>query len=325
MRFGTPQPRSFSPMAPIRWGMFLLLVMLLLMFLISRGKWFAGPGGQQPWIDTRLAAQEDHPGPGGVRIGMAEPEPEPVQGQEPGRFFPGVEPRLLAQVRDNTVFRPAEHEAFFHLLHLAGQHAPEELLPYAVQGVGFVQLFRQPSQYRGQVVRLRGRARQVVWQQAPLNQYGIRRYARVVLQLYDHPSDPLVVFALELPGGFPSGPEVDEPVEVVGFFYKRWAYLARDTVRTAPLVLAGTLRWTPGPPAAPSTPWWKMLAISSAVALVLAAVSVVVMWRTLPARYRPRAAITPQEQKQIEEHLTALAAAEDSHTDRSQSDSSPKG
>jgi hypothetical protein len=41
--------------------------------------------------------------------------------------------------------------------------------------------------------------------------------------------------------------KIHESVDVVGYFFKRWAYAATDTVRIAPLVLALEPIWKPRP------------------------------------------------------------------------------
>ncbi len=310
---------------PLRWGMFALLLVALLVFFLRQEELKRRQVGPPPGIDTRLAAVQRHPGrEEAVRIGVAGASP-PADPQEPAPegFFPGVKPQLLEQVRDNTVFRAAEHEAFFHLLQLAAQSPHEQLQSHA-RSVSFVQMFNQPGQYRGQVVLLRGRVRQVQWQKAPENQYDIPGWHQVVLQLDEHPSDPVIAFVLELPSGFPAGPEVDETVELVGFFYKRWAYLARDTVRTAPLVLARSFRWQPRPRSQPTSAWWQVLLVAAAAGGVLAALAVWVMWRTLPPGYRPRPTPSAQEQLQIGRHLEQLQsslAAETPGDDSDQTDS----
>jgi hypothetical protein len=66
------------------------------------------------------------------------------------------------------------------------------------------------------------------------------------------PDRPIVVYALELPAGFPEvkqrgqggrGAKLDEDVAFTGFFFKRWAYQATDGINTAPLILAKSPSW----------------------------------------------------------------------------------
>jgi hypothetical protein len=46
-----------------------------------------------------------------------------------------------------------------------------------------------------------------------------------------------------LPDGFPRGMEIAEEAEITGFYFKRWAYKAVDSMRTAPTLAARTVRW----------------------------------------------------------------------------------
>ena len=70
------------------------------------------------------------------------------------------------------------------------------------------------------------------------------------------PDMPLVVYALDLPAGFPpvkpkdergQGTSLNEEVEVTGYFFKRWAYAAQDDIRSVPLILAASPRWLDRP------------------------------------------------------------------------------
>ena len=322
MRFGQRLPekrpsRERHTILPMRVGLLMLLLAAVLVAMQqarnpNTWRWLFGPGQAAPQaekIDTRLDAPPQPPPArqGVVRIAKAQAVPSAAEEQQQG-FFPGVRPELLAKVRDNTIWRGEEHEAFFHLLRLLKQTPEQQLWPRARRNVSFVQLFRQPEVYRGHLVYLRGRARRAVWEQAPENQFGIQRYAFLVLQLDDHPMDPTLVYALELPEGFPTGPRIDEPVELVGFFYKRKAYLAQDTVRTAPLVLAKTLRWQPPEPVqAVDQTAGRTLLLWVGAAAVVALVVVVLLWKSQPPGARPPVELSPEEHRRVEEQLEQLA------------------
>jgi hypothetical protein len=101
--------------------------------------------------------------------------------------------------------------------------------------VGHTQLFHDPDDYRGQVVTIRGTVRfasyddhYVLW-----------------IRPEGEPTSPIVIYALELPPGFPriepstaELTKLQEEVEVSGIFVKRGSYLAQDGPRTAPLIVA---------------------------------------------------------------------------------------
>jgi hypothetical protein len=82
--------------------------------------------------------------------------------------------------------------------------------------------------------------------EASANDYGIERYYQMWIQPYDNLSMLLVVYVLELPPQFPIAHDgMQEEVELTGFFFKRWAYRAKDAIRSTPMLLAKTVRWTP--------------------------------------------------------------------------------
>ena len=322
MRFGQRSSgkrpgASQQTMLPMRVGLLVLLLAVVVVAMQQARnpdtwRWLFGRGQAAPQekIDTRLAppSQAAPARQGVVRIAKAQAAP-PSEEERHQELFPGVRPDLLARVRDNTIWNAEEHAAFFHLLQLLKQTPEQQLWNRAQRNVSFVQLLRQPEAYRGRLVYLRGRVRRAVWEQAPENQYGVRRYAFVVLQLDDHPMDPTLGYVLELPKGFPTGAAIDEPVELVGFFYKRKAYLAQDTVRTAPLVLAKTLRWRPPPVKtnAAHESAGQTLLLWIGAAAVVALVVVVLLWKSQPPGMRPRVELGPEDHQQVKRQLEQLA------------------
>ena len=222
------------------------------------------------------------------------------------QLLPGARPEWLETIRDDTVLRGVEHEALYSLLEiLAG--ADQRTLADASRGpVSYLQLFKQPAEYRGELVTLSGTVRQAVYREAAANQQGIKGFYKLVLSPNDHPAGLVFVDCLELPAGFPAGEQVRCEVEVVGLCYKRWAYAAQDGIRTAPLVLAKTVTWTnaPGATVVAATDWTMVAAcaLMAGVACLLA-----VAW----AVRRPSPPIRLHaEQRQGGEILQQLAVLE---------------
>ncbi len=237
-------------------------------------------------VDTRLKTYRPENSIPGAFISPREVQPpaEPSEG-----LFPGVNPVYLSAVRDDSFFRAAERDAWFHLLQILAKTEPAELSRASAGRVSFVQLFQQSTDYRGRIVRLKGTVRRASPMTSPKNDYGIERYYQLWLSPDDNPSSPIVLFCLELPEGFPTGMTLAERAEVEGFYYKRLAYEAADTLRTAPTVLARGIQWHPAPksqpigPPAPGSPWMVF-----GVALVLStALATYVYWRTRSTRIRP--------------------------------------
>jgi hypothetical protein len=159
---------------------------------------------------------------------------------------------LLTRIEDNTVFRYSEKDIWFRLLEDLAARDAGELRERSTGTVSFVQLYRQPDQYRGKLVTVSGTARLAHYREAPENLYGIPGYYMLWLQPVAANS-PIVIYCLQLPDGFPDvrameaqgrKPELDEDLEVTGYFFKRWAYRAQDGTRLAPLLLAKTPTWT---------------------------------------------------------------------------------
>jgi hypothetical protein len=217
-------------------------------------------------IDTRLETVRG-PRPDGDAV-IIEPEPEtgaPVAGAL------GAPAAALAQVRDDTFFRDTDIDAWeqtFVTLRDTGQVALQRA---AARRVSFSELFGQPRSFRGRLVRLRGTFHRLERLAAPENRYGIDAYWQGWLEPAGGPATPIVVQCLDLPEGMPTGMRIDEPVEVVGYFFKRHAYAAADTIRVAPLVLALEPVRRP-PPASPRGASLGTWALVSMAALVLATV-----------------------------------------------------
>lgn len=288
MRFrtSTPAPSYFSG-GQQRRLLLLVLSLGLVVFLMreagqpDRWKWFEvlapGPGqvSDADAVDTRLPPVEpDGRAAATVRAAAEDADKVPLAGADQ-RFFPGVEAGLLGRVRDDTIFRKQDYESWFNLCRVL-QDTPAAAIRAASTGPAtFLQLYQQPAAYRGELVTIAGTVRRASYRAAPQNDQGIEGYHQVWLQASGTSSSLLVVFVLELPPGFPTGDGLEAEVTLTGFFFKRWAYAAQDTIRTAPVVLARTLEWQQ--PAAVATArqtsWWPYLG-AAIVGTVLALLAV---------------------------------------------------
>ena len=230
-------------------------------------------------------------------------------------YFPGVDPRLLRAVRDDTVFfSPEEQRAWFHLVDVLRQADAFSLEAASVGNVTWRQLFDQPAAYRGDLVTVAGLARRVTVEQPRSPAATVARYYKVWLQPSDHPTSPMIVYCLELPDGFPVGDEIKQPVAVTGFFFKRTAYKAHDRIWLAPLLVAKTLRWRPAAAVSePQTrvPFWAVVLAAAIIGLGLAWL----MWRRaaqgsrLSSYTTERSAPTVQNNHAIADHLATIDRA----------------
>jgi hypothetical protein len=165
-------------------------------------------------------------------------------------LFSGIKLSDFTGVVDDTPSRHDEQACSLHLFDVLDRTDPGLLRKASVGLVTYAQLFRQPKYYRGRVVTVSGLVRRVNRVALPKNEYGIEAYYQVWLWLPDNPTSPLVAYCHVLPQDFPIGQNIAEQAEMTGFFFKRWAYLANDVPRTAPMILTQTLRWQRKQPAA---------------------------------------------------------------------------
>lgn len=254
------------------------------MFGISNGP--AGNELADERIDTRLrVASRSHDLADAVVIGA---KPAPQAGPSPEkRWLPGVRKELLNEIRDDRVFLASEHPAFFHLLEILAKTDPRVITRNSSGNVTFLQLFKQPNLYRGELVTVSGQVHGVFRKVAPANESKIREYYQVWIEPGEH-ADPIAIYCLTLPNNFPQGEGMDEQVAVTGFFFKRWAYRARDEIRTAPLLLAKSLDWRPKQHVQAPVPGGHELGYAVLGAGILSLLIVGVLWRRTRRADRPK-------------------------------------
>jgi hypothetical protein len=245
------------------------LAVLLLLTWVERSWFPRGESRPAPPVDTRLEAVRP-PAPGGDEV-IVEAEPE-LQEPEPEPGVLGAPATMLAQVRDDTFFRAGDTDAWLQTLLTIRDAGPGGPRRAAAQSVSFSELFGQPRSFRGRLVRMRGTLHRLERLDAPQNHYGIDHYWQGWLEPAGGPASPVVVHCLQLPEGMPSGMKIDEPVEITGYFLKRYAYAAADDVRVAPLVLALEPVRRPPPAAATGASSLGTVALVSMAALIAATV-----------------------------------------------------
>lgn len=219
------------------------IVLFLALGWIER-TWLRPPAPPAPpQVDTRLAEAAIELTVDGTVVIEADPEPFVAEADEVG-----ASASSLASVRDDTVFRADDEEAWFQIWMTLRSSDAEALRRSDARAVSFIELFGQPRSFRGRLVRFKGTVHRLQQVAAPRNDYGITGYWQAWVEPDGGPESPIVVYFLRLPEGMPHGMQIREPVEVVGYFFKRWAYEAKDTLRRAPLVMALEPGWAPHPP-----------------------------------------------------------------------------
>jgi hypothetical protein len=251
--------------------------------------WGRGLASEAP-LDTRLreSGHRTANDPAGAFVAMPESKAE----QEPADIT-----AARAAIQDDTpVFRPAERKIWFHELAHVLNADEEQLENDALKNVAYLQLHKQPADYRGKVVSVKGTVRLAYRTPAPANDLGVNEYCVYVLQPVGQPDAVIFIYALAAPPGFPRlGADSGDPkgkmrqdVEVTGVFFKRCAYAARGGTYTAPILIAKAPRWRPPPVAMQPSDRFTALEIAGAAvaALLLAICIAAVMWKRTGRSHR---------------------------------------
>ncbi|HZL87166.1 MAG TPA: hypothetical protein VFB96_02210 [Pirellulaceae bacterium] len=201
-------------------------------------------------------------------------------------FLESLSELNLGRVRDDSPFlRPDENQLWHHLFWQLGRTDEKSLAAKSQGQVAYAQLYRQPARYRGQIVTVRGSVRRAYRVQASRNHLGIDEYYVFWMHPFESADTPLVVYALELPSGFPALKERDrdgmtalhEEVAFHGYLFKRGAYPGQSGTYNAPLLLARVGQWKPERLGMRETERlgsriiWQAVALALAVATVIAA------------------------------------------------------
>jgi hypothetical protein len=239
----------------------------------------APTGERSSPVDTRFQPGPRESGePDAVSILPAE---QPLEQSDADELLPGVSTELLARVRDDTPWiRSAEIDAWLNVWNALSQSQDDEIASRSTSPVGFLELFQQPRAFRGQLVTIRGSARQALYVDAAENEQGIDGYYRVIIRPDRGPPEPVFLYTLELPAGFPVGERIRAEIEATGVFFKRMVYPAGDTaeLRRAPVVMARTLAWQPPTLSPDSATGWIVGTLVTCVALGAVALLAVTYW-----------------------------------------------
>ncbi len=210
------------------------IVLVLVLGWVER-TWFPRDRREQgpAQIDTRLDAVNG-PRPRGDEL-VIERDPEPFDDRSAALLSASAE--SLSNVRDATFFRESDNDAWFQTWNTLRETSLAALRKANPQQVSFSEVFGQPRSFRGRLVRMRGTLRRLEKVAAPANNYAIDDYWQGWMEPLEGPASPVVVQCLRIPEGMPGGMKIDEPVEIVGYFFKNYAYNATDAIRVAPLIM----------------------------------------------------------------------------------------
>lgn len=191
-------------------------------------------------VDTRFRPPPDTSSlPGAVTL-----LPPESPSLAPPPALAGIDRTALGAVRDDTPYiRPAESAAWFDVWKALQKLSPAQAAQLPSREVSYVELFDQPGAFRGQWVTVRGSARWAERRPAAPNDAKIGGYYQLGLWPAGGPAEPIFIYCLELPPGFPTGDNIAIDVNATGLFFKRMVYPSRepDVLRRAPLIMCQTV------------------------------------------------------------------------------------
>ncbi len=226
---------------------------------------------------------------------------------------------LYDAVEDDTLFRAGDREPLVAALDWLQETPQAEIAASSAGQVAYAQLYQQPEHYRGEIVTVRGLLRQVSTKNRPITSVepaavverdpsnenstdgtGVpaevtpeddevaqaqapedrNTWYEFFLQPDDHPSEPIIIYGLNLPQGFPEAGRMRQPAQVTGVFYKRLVYSAASEPAIAPMILAKEIELTgPAQEAVAEDNTIELIVISGCIALLVATIFMFVFRR----------------------------------------------
>jgi len=237
-----------------RWRLWMLVISLGLVLAAMRHleKPNTARRLEQLFTSQQSAVATSTPEPVAPNVEVIVQGSEPAEEQKaPSEALPPSLPAMdeivegLAQIKDNTYFRPAEQQAWFALFKELQQSDESQLLQESCGELSYAQLLQQPEVYRGRIVTIVGTVLREEIVKPAENQLGIDSYHRLTIQPEGGGQWPMVVYCLKLPSEFPRGEKLRALVSVTGYFFKNWSYSHQDGLGLAPVVLANQVQWQP--------------------------------------------------------------------------------
>ncbi|MBS0209756.1 MAG: hypothetical protein JSS27_12470 [Planctomycetes bacterium] len=199
---------------------------------------------------AELQAQPAAGEPGAVDVPVVQGKPAVVatSGEDAPGWLPGMKAEAYREVEDDAKLRAPEKRVIYQLLSRLATYDATALKKLSIGPTTWIQLYNELNIYRGRVVTVRGTVRIVGRTEAAANENGLTAYYELWFTPSDRPTHDLIcLYALNVPDSIPLGKQVEESFEAEAILVKRLAYMAEKdrTWRTAPLMVAGPLRWLP--------------------------------------------------------------------------------
>jgi hypothetical protein len=263
-----------------------------------------------PSIDTRFKAEQNQSGePDAVTITSSSASDL----SDAGGDAAGIQREHLVQIRDDTPWiRGDELPAWFNLWNVLSRSDKHQLNAESTGKVGFAELFQQPNAFRGKLVTVRGSARRTTYLEAGDNSRGLEGYYRVIVWPEGGPAEPIFVYVLELPKGFPVGEDVRAELQATGFFFKRMVYPAQSEgeLRRAPVIMARSVDWLDSAEVTPVSDHASLQLMLGLTVLGIVGLIVAIAWATrdrLHTRPVAKPTIDPIDDQDIVDVRVSLA------------------
>jgi hypothetical protein len=174
-----------------------------------------------------------------------------------------------------TEIQREEMAAYWRLLTWVTQQPFTDLNKRSKTNFVVNDLMQEPSVHRGELLRLELNVRRVLAYEVPDNRLGVKQVYEVWGWTSESQAWPYVAIVLDIPTGFPVGPDVSERAVFCGYFFKLQGYLeAGADPRARPLaapLLLGRMEARPRKPApvvGSEGPWLVALAIVAGLMLL---------------------------------------------------------
>ena len=152
-----------------------------------------------------------------------------------------LDPELLTPIKDSTIgwYSRAERAAFLKVLEHV-QLLGSAQLSQARTDVSYRLINQEPTKIRGELLHIRG----ILWQVDVFDEES-SLYTGWMFTA-DSGNKPWMVVFSTLPEGLTPGQKLDRPVEVTGYFFKRFGYeTVGHNLNISPLLAASTLELPP--------------------------------------------------------------------------------
>jgi len=157
-----------------------------------------------------------------------------------------IRPQLLTEVRDSRLgLRRSEAEAYFTVLATIRDLPPNAAQGAALRGVTYTAMMASPAHYRGRLIQMQGEVKRISAFTASDNSHNIVDLYDVWFLTSQSGDKPLHARCTHMPVDIVDAVRQGQTVRmrITGYFFRIEAYSAVGGVRTAPLILAHSLRW----------------------------------------------------------------------------------